>query len=398
MSSLFNKKAEHQLTIKDEYDRLFNVVLRNTVFNKLTDSEAERLASTLDQHLALLNIGGHLINHGFFVKFALSDWRRPLEDFIVRRMKEIDEHNINIMGLTMSTPDYPNVRTIANELKKQRPELRIVVGGCHPTFLAEQILKEAPSIDFAAIGPGDSTMIKLASDVPCSEIPGLAYRLNGEIKVNPAQYDPNDFLGFSYPYDYDYALAPYRKFPLARVFSQAGCNLGCYYCADGVWQGKIHKIGITKFRQEIFNLYNSRDSRYYYVHNQDALSQMDHFRKVYPLFAELRKEDKRVHLSLQVTSHSVRKITEEELTELGESGVNWFQIGLESIDPSVNAKTSKELFEKALQKIKKYVPNAFTTVYLLVGLPGDSRDKAMYTMEYVESLSKRDLITAPFVT
>lgn len=384
-------------TPKDEYDDLFNRILRNTVFSKLTKSEVNKLSLTFDQHIALLNLGNNLQKKGIFIKYALTDWRRSKDSFVKKRAKDIDEHGIDLIGFTSTTPDYPDVIEIAQAIKKERPNVKIIVGGCHPTFMPQEILKESPMIDYIACGPGDNVLLKLASRVELSEIEGLAYRNNGDIHVNRVKENNPELLGISYPFDYDAALGPGRKFPLARVFSRLGCNKNCHYCADRVWRKQIHEVNIDQLRQEIHNLYHFRGTRYFYLHTEDVLSCVDHFKSVADIFLRLREQDDRVHYSVQVTAAAVNKTSDEDLIALGQTGLNWFQIGLESIDPAVNAKSNPKSFEVALKKLKRCVPHAYTTVYLLTGLPGDSYDLTMKTMEYVEKLSEQDLVTAVFM-
>ncbi|MCL6591374.1 MAG: cobalamin-dependent protein [Firmicutes bacterium] len=385
---------DQEKELKARFDNLYNIIIRNTVYGNLTNDETDRLSSIFDQHTALLNIGSYLLEAGINTKFAITDWRRTFPDFIKRRIKDIHDHQIDLLGLTMTSVDYHTVQKTAFEIKKVFPDLKIVVGGCHPSFVAAKILEESPAIDYCVMGPGANSMLMLAQNRDESEIPSLAYRKNGKITVNPKLSKHSEILTFPYPLKYEKALEPFRKFPLARFFSKIGCKMDCYYCCDKVWTSNVFEMNFQAVKEEALTLFHTRDTRYFYINDQDAFSDPESFRPVYRLMSQLRSIDDRLRYSVQVSAHSLNKISEEDLLEIGKSGCNWFQIGLESVDTSLNSKTTQELFEKAVKKVKNTIPETNITAYCIVGLPGDSYEKTMRTMDYVNQLSKKDYITA----
>lgn len=388
-------KTNETNTVKYHYDKLMDIISNSTIYDNLTPEEIDKTALIFDQHLALLTIGARLKQKGITVKYNLSDWRRSLDGYVNKVLKDIERDGGDILGLTSTTVDYPNVCDVARKVKEAKKDIKIVVGGCHPTFMSKNILRECESIDYCAIGPGSSILDALASESDISMVPGVAYRTNDDVKVNPPSMNGgmNEYLNFKYPLPYEDALSAGKKIPLARIFSSVGCNRGCPYCCDRIWKGNVSKLEYDNFKKELDYLYSKLGSRFFYIGDQDATHDMDHFKNILNIMLELKERDDRVRFSTQNTAHSLDKLTDDDMALMNKAGIMWYQIGLESIDRSINCKTNTVLLEKALEKIKKFSPNSHVSLYVLSGLPGDTHEKSLDTLRYVEKLSKAGLIT-----
>src|SRR3989339_921665 len=77
---------------------------------------------------------------------------------------------------------------VANTVRLINPNIPIVWGGPHPTLMPEQTLKH-PLVDVVVINEGDLVFFELvkafAENKNLSEVNGIGYKDNGEIKVNP---------------------------------------------------------------------------------------------------------------------------------------------------------------------------------------------------------------------
>lgn len=389
-----NKTVESN-TVKYHYDKLMDTITNSTVYDNLTTEEVEKTSLIFDQHLALLTIGARLKQKRIQTEYNLSDWRRNVDNYANKILKDMNSNGGDILGFTSTTVDYPDVCKVAEKIKKEKPETVIVVGGCHPTFMSKRILRECNSFDYCAIGPSSSILEMLALGGDVSSAHGVAFRDNGDVKVNPPIKNggENEYLNFPYPLPYDNALQARKKIPLARIYSRIGCDRGCFYCCDKIWKGNVSKVEYDNFEKELNYLYHKRGSRFFYIGDQDATFDMDHFRKVLKRLNKLKTYDDRVRFSTQNTAHSLQNATDEDLKDMDRAGIRWYQIGLESLDSSINCKTSTELLEKELRRIKKFSPESHISLYLLIGLPGDTYKKSLDTMRYVENLSREGLIT-----
>lgn len=94
-------------------------------------------------------------------------------------IKRIDPET-NILGVSlMFSQSWPQHRDLIKEIKRCRPELKIIVGGEHPTALPELSLRDCPEIDYIVLGEGEITMLEvvygLTRGLSINGVAGLAY-------------------------------------------------------------------------------------------------------------------------------------------------------------------------------------------------------------------------------
>ena len=73
-------------------------------------------------------------------------------------------------------------------IKDTYPEKPIILGGEHPTGMPELSFKQSP-VDILVLGEGEETIIDLINyfsdnSIGLANIPGIAYRTNGNCKIN----------------------------------------------------------------------------------------------------------------------------------------------------------------------------------------------------------------------
>lgn len=124
----------------------------------------------------------------------------------------------------------------AAAVKKACPQVRVVLGGHHPTALPERLLAH-PAVDFVLRGDGEIGLPALARalrrETPLADVPGLAWRRSGgSLEVHPparvADLDPLP------PPAFDLIDWPfYRRAGRGGLALSAsrGCPLRCTYCA-----------------------------------------------------------------------------------------------------------------------------------------------------------------------
>ncbi|MBN2355040.1 cobalamin-dependent protein [candidate division KSB1 bacterium] len=176
----------------------------------------------------------------------------------------------------------------AAELKKQRPDCFIFLGGMTASFFARELLTEYPFIDAIITGEGEFPSVKLLQLLKSGQsdyaaIPNLVWRKNGGLVVNQSLYraseddaDRMSFANLSYLQHHSY----YLNFPkiifhtrlpgkwnvkLAQVLHSEkknffpgllvgrGCYANCFYCGGGSIAQKAinHRTGVI-FRKPVF--------------------------------------------------------------------------------------------------------------------------------------------------
>lgn len=165
-------------------------------------------------------------------------------EFLERCVAEIEQLGAGVVGFTCTFNQVLASIAVARRLKRERPELRILLGGaCVHGSMGEAYARAFPFIDHVFTGEADEAFPKLLcvlrdrGDV--SAIPGVTHR--GELAVPPALTHDMDRLPIpDYSSYFDnrteyaragYALAPLENLPFE---SSRGCWWGqknhCTFC------------------------------------------------------------------------------------------------------------------------------------------------------------------------
>jgi magnesium-protoporphyrin IX monomethyl ester (oxidative) cyclase len=145
--------------------------------------------------------------------------------------------------------------------KEVDPRILTVVGGPHVTVVPKGFLEEAKTVDIAVTGEGEYAMRDIAQyfegKKQLEEILGIAYRENGEIKVNSPRPFMENLDELPYPaYDHvdlERYLSPkkigYRSFRgrAISMITSRGCPFNCCFCSVHLHMGKGFRAHSEKY-------------------------------------------------------------------------------------------------------------------------------------------------------
>jgi radical SAM superfamily enzyme YgiQ (UPF0313 family) len=214
----------------------------------------------------------------------------------------------------------------------------IVWGGWHPTLLPEQTLQE-PYIDYVVVGQGERPLRQLVDRLRegdnTSDIPGLGFKHNGAVTVNPPA--PLDDIN-AFPRINLGALDLKKYLNRSRLpehfigyFASHGCPLDCSFCCIGEiyhrrWQHKpvaqiIEELRFLKEQVGVDSLLFEDDN--FFVRAQFA--------------RELAHSmiDAGLNLKWETSAHAhifTMAYTDDDLRLFAESGCQQIYIGAESGD------------------------------------------------------------------
>lgn len=98
--------------------------------------------------------------------------------------------NPDVVGMSCMTFQYPDTLNLAKRVKSFNPEIKVILGGYHPTVDAETILEhDHPPIDYVMRNEGENafpTFIEaLKKQKDFKSIPSFSYVDNGRVRHNP---------------------------------------------------------------------------------------------------------------------------------------------------------------------------------------------------------------------
>lgn len=235
----------------------FSLIVPNTRYN------SAHLWSVLPSR-GLLSLAACLKQNGFEVGYIDADFLNLSNDDVLSR---IDTFGADVVGITMNTFQAKTGMDLAKTIRRKNADLRIVVGGPHPSALRGQLLEDCPEIDISCVGEGEDTIVDIAKELQAdgdiSIIKGISYRRNGALYDNPDQELIKDLDKIPFP---AYELAgdlkcypgaqPVLKIPSMHIMASRGCPYKCIFCTKSVWGNKVRFRKPEKIIDEVEFLHN----------------------------------------------------------------------------------------------------------------------------------------------
>jgi anaerobic magnesium-protoporphyrin IX monomethyl ester cyclase len=255
----------------------------------------------------------------------------------------------------------------ASLIKTIHPKSIIIMGGEHPSFMAEETLRDCLAIDYICVGEGEVTLTEFLRAVEkkeqdFSKILGLAY-LNekGEFVYTGDRPFIEDLDTLPMP---AYHLAnmehPYVNLPseskrgLVVNFSR-GCTWDCTFCSESAFYKKTWRMRSPKLVADELELLKEK-------YNRDTFYVGDNTFNVTKeqgvgFIEEMLKRKTNQHFWLQSRADLILR-DEDLLDGFREAGVYQFMMGLEyhsdSVLKDVRKRLSVEQARKAMELLKEH--------------------------------------------
>jgi radical SAM superfamily enzyme YgiQ (UPF0313 family) len=141
---------------------------------------------------------------------------------------------------------------LIESLRKADPGVKLVLGGPEVTWRSIEIMKKHKEIDFVLAGEGEENLPKLIDALASNaeprgfyNIPGLHYRSEGKIYVNP-KATPVKFNNIAFPF---LNLIP-EEDKIIYYESARGCPFSCSYCISAIERG-IRPLDIDRVKSDL---------------------------------------------------------------------------------------------------------------------------------------------------
>lgn len=336
--------------------------------------------------LGLAYIAAVLKQNGY--KVAIYDMHIAA-DYAEDIIKEFRKRKPKIVGITATTPTYPNAVRIAKLLKAWDDEVVTIIGGVHATSLPEESLDKGV-FDFVGIGEGEQTMVDLANVVIRKQgkiegVKGLAYRdSSGKSVYTEEIYKAKDLDYFPYParelLDMDLY---YQK---GSIISTRGCPYDCTYCACPLVTGRSYrKHSVDYVLDEISYVQETYGINYFDFHD-------DTFNLIPKRVLEFshRIIERGMNFKWGCFCRATR-FTYEVAKAMKDSGCEVVQFGVESgnqeVLDSVRKRARIEEIENAVIAAKKAGISQIACGFI-IGHSSDTEETANDTIEFGIRLAK----------
>ena len=139
--------------------------------------------------------------------------------------------NADLVGISSITSTSTRSYKLINEIKKINPDVPIVMGGAHPTFLPEEVIENGS--DYAVRGEGEKTIIELINAIEgkCAleDVDGLSFKKDGKFIHNKDRELIENLDDMPFP---DWSLLEnHKEINYIPIQTSRGCPYGCKFCS-----------------------------------------------------------------------------------------------------------------------------------------------------------------------
>jgi radical SAM superfamily enzyme YgiQ (UPF0313 family) len=257
----------------------------------------------------------------------------------------------DVVGISVITPTAMRAYELADELRAGGQ--RVVLGGPHPTHLAEEGLEHA---DFVVRGEGEEALPALLralqGEGELVAVPNLSWRDGERVVHNPLaalQPDldrwPTPDLGLVEGFGAMNLLGMRKIVP---VQTSRGCPHDCSFCSVTTTFGRRMRYrSIERIREELLRYDLDKSMIFFYDDNFAASP-----KRAREVVAMLRSLPGKLHWSAQVRADIARD--PELLQEMREAGCIQFYLGLESVNQeSLDAADKQQDLERTREHIRR---------------------------------------------
>jgi len=311
--------------------------------------------------------------------------------------KHIEKFKPDICGISCNTLYLRYNKMVANAIK-QKNNIPIIFGGYHTSIYPEKTLKYK-SVDYICIGDGEKLIVDLLNNLKNKnyypDIPGLGYKRNSELVINPGGSFIEDINSLPTP-DWDLweDLEKYFYFlGMLYVIGTRGCPYKCTYCdAHGISnavKGNYYRIISPKKYVEQLN--------YYYEKYKDKNL------RLFQMFDQVLTLDKKwvkefceeyikigLHKKIKFSTFSrIDNLDKDKIEMLGNAGCALLRVGIEAGNDFIrNEVYKKKISKEKIREIFKLckAKNIGFTAFFMIGGPAENSKTINETINFAYEL------------
>lgn len=288
---------------------------------------------------------------------------------------ELMRANYDIVCFSCYIWNIEQIKDLACNLKKARPELKIVLGGPEVSGDGPTFMLENPWVDYVLYGEGEYSFFRLCqvfqmageeertpSEEELMSVPGLIYRHEGTVYVN-GQMNEMDFNLIPFPY----SVLDCKPDQVVYYESTRGCPFGCTYCLSAM-DRRVRPKSIDVVKSELGYFLYKKVMQVKFI---DRTFNYDRER-ARELFRYLMENDNGVtNFHFEICGDLLDKET-LDLLKGARKGLFQFEIGIQSANPpTLEAVGRKENVYPILYNVEQLMKmgNIHIHVDLIAGLP-----------------------------
>ncbi|MBF0359017.1 MAG: radical SAM protein [Magnetococcales bacterium] len=340
------------------------------------------------------------------------DMPKSMEDATVKTLTdlmdaEIAKSEIKVVGINcLYSGLFPPLRHLATHIKKQNPDIKVVIGGIHPTIYTKEILdKHSDIIDFVINGEGEKSFVDLLAYLEgkgvaeLSAIGGLGYRQDGESIVTPRGAFIEDLDGMDFPavdllnvenYYTDtsgwYSPKGQNIKTPVPILSSRSCPIECNFCSMHFVHGDRARYRSPEDVVEEMKMYiDTYGLRYFNITDDNLTINRKRLVKLMDLIV---KENLDIQFSTENGVY-INGLNEEVMDAMSSAGLARLHLAFESGSDYIrNEVIGKKTYNKKIDEIKDLVKlekynHIYLYGYFILGFPEETLETLADTAKLI---------------
>lgn len=298
------------------------------------------------------------------------------------------------VGLNVYTTNYKKIVNIVNKIKIIDSDIPIIIGGPHCTFHPNKALSDIPNADISVEGEGEFVINDIINSLngtkKLCDLPGVFYRVNGEIKNGKPLSIIKDLDSITLPSrhlveKYTYGQVggiDIMKQKFTTIMTSRGCPHRCRFCNRDVPTMKTYRErsveNVMKELEEINDKYKS----VMFV-DDNFTGNKRRINKIMDLIIQ-----NKLDLDISITGARVDSANRDLFKKMKKAGVKSLFFGIESGNQDVLNFYNKGITINQINKAVNlsYEMNFFTVGNFILGAPIETRDHIEKTIDFSCSL------------
>ncbi len=325
------------------------------------------------------------INNPNYYSELLEEQKEKIHKIIQQEVKNIDFSKILLFGITAKYNQWIPGMILAEEIKKNAPEVKIIVGGFGSKDVAREAMKICSYFDFVTWGEGEYPLLELSEQLKKETpdfkiVPRLIYREAEELlqsSTNKSNY--LDFDNYIFP-DYDDFINNYPypeeteniNIPINTIRS---CHWRkCKFC-DFNKGYKLRMRSPECIVKEIEHITNEYGITTFSFVDSDTFGNLKHFEKLLDLIIKLKYANEEDYVFwAEIIPNTM--FTARLMEKMAIAGLKNIFIGYDAISDSLLKKMDKRnSFSDNLFFVKHSLKNGITPIVNVIKhVPGETEE------------------------
>lgn len=324
--------------------------------------------------------------------FKIDITEYTIKDPVMNIVSDLIQKNPQVIGFSVYIWNIEETIKVIKMIKKINPKIQVVVGGPEVTYDVHEWMVTVPEFDFIVFGEGEKTfkqlLLTLKEGGHFDNIPSIAYRKDGSIRINP-QLHKVELKELPSPYRFKEDL-PHLSKRIAYIETSRGCPFSCQFCLSSI------EVGVRYFDREKIK----EDIRYLMANGAKTIKFVDRTFNISRSYAmEMFQFLIDEHLpgtvfQFEITADIMRPEVIEFLNKTAPPGLFRFEIGVQSTNELTNELVMrKQNFEK-LSRTVMMVKNGGKIdqhLDLIAGLPEEDYGSFRKTFNDVFAMRPEEL-------